>query len=299
MENYIMLRDDDTNYFTSCEDLQRAYGEIWDTVPVTLATIPFAHGSERKILDYDTNPEKFNCLRDWEHSASVTELNDYYKVHPIGENDELVAMLKEKIKIGKAEIAQHGVFHKYTEKGAEMIGGKVTFEDVRDGHEYLGKVFNREIATFIPPSNSIDKPSAENVSRLGMNIVCSSTIKYSNKAHLYLSYLLDGYYSCEKLLRKIKSFKPPIHKRNGMFITCSHTFGVVGKYSDPDRMLELLKKELELYGFTALGTHYRLFQDPAYKKNYYSIVNQLMRLKNVKFLTADDYVKKIRKNFYG
>ena len=122
---YICLRDDDTNFFTTVEELRVAYGQYWGKVPVTLATIPFAHGSEKKIFDVEIPYEKkFENLRQWELNASADELSEYHKVHPIGDNRGLVVELKTLTEKGMIEIAQHGVLHRYTEFGAELLGDR-------------------------------------------------------------------------------------------------------------------------------------------------------------------------------
>ena len=41
------IRDDDTCYFTDPADLERVYHDVWEQVPVCLATVPFAIGYER------------------------------------------------------------------------------------------------------------------------------------------------------------------------------------------------------------------------------------------------------------
>ena len=67
MEKIICLRDDDTNYYTTLEELESGYGEFWGNLPITLATIPFVHGSERKILDFERDGKnKYQSLRKWE-----------------------------------------------------------------------------------------------------------------------------------------------------------------------------------------------------------------------------------------
>ena len=43
----VALRDDDTCYFTAPETLERVYHDVWDRMPVCLATVPFAIGYER------------------------------------------------------------------------------------------------------------------------------------------------------------------------------------------------------------------------------------------------------------
>ena len=94
-QKYICLRDDDTNYYTTVEELRTAYGQYWSTLPITLAVIPFVHGSEQKILEVEYPLErKFDNLRNWERNASVEELGEYHKIHPIGENKALLDLLK-------------------------------------------------------------------------------------------------------------------------------------------------------------------------------------------------------------
>ena len=38
----LAIRDDDTCYFTEPSELERVYHDVWDRVPVCLATVPFA-----------------------------------------------------------------------------------------------------------------------------------------------------------------------------------------------------------------------------------------------------------------
>ena len=40
----VALRDDDTCYFTAPDELSRVYSDVWDRIPVCLATVPFAIG---------------------------------------------------------------------------------------------------------------------------------------------------------------------------------------------------------------------------------------------------------------
>ena len=43
----VAIRDDDTCYFTAPATLERVYHDVWDQVPVCLATVPCAIGYER------------------------------------------------------------------------------------------------------------------------------------------------------------------------------------------------------------------------------------------------------------
>jgi hypothetical protein len=38
----VTLRDDDTCFFTAPDELERVYHDVWDRLPVCLATVPHA-----------------------------------------------------------------------------------------------------------------------------------------------------------------------------------------------------------------------------------------------------------------
>jgi hypothetical protein len=73
----VALRDDDTCFFTSPETLERVYGDLWDRLPVCLATVPFAIGYERKGI-----PEEH-----WHSRESF----------PLEQNPALVTFLREQL----------------------------------------------------------------------------------------------------------------------------------------------------------------------------------------------------------
>ena len=80
-----VLRDDDTNYFTTPERLERAYADLWDRVPVTLAVVPF-HASTRS-------------------KAIPAEHWDGAREFPLHENGELVSYLRQQRAAGRVAIA--------------------------------------------------------------------------------------------------------------------------------------------------------------------------------------------------
>ena len=71
----VAIRDDDTCYFTAPETLERVYHDVWDRVPVCLATVPFAIGYERTGIP-----------REHWHSGEA---------FPLERNAELVAYLRQ------------------------------------------------------------------------------------------------------------------------------------------------------------------------------------------------------------
>lgn len=286
---YVCLRDDDTNFFTSVEELKEAYGPYWGTIPVTLAVIPFAHGSERKILDVEIPYErKFENLRRWEQNATVEELSEYHQVHPVGENKQLVEELSSMAAQGKIEIAQHGVFHRYTEFGAELLGDRMSFASLRDGKEYLEKVFNVKVKTLIPPGNVIDLTVVDYMNRLGMLLFSSGRIRAKNRWETAKTYINHP----ESFVDKRKKTPQPLHHRYGIYYFGSHTFEEGG---NADRLLNEILSDLASCGFSALGTHYRFLQNEEHRTAYHSIIETLANRGDVEFVTANEYYVKALK----
>ena len=293
MKKYVCLRDDDTNFNTQVDDLLGAYEEIWGKIPITLGVVPFSHGSQKKMLDFETENNRFRALREWEKTASSEELASYHKLHPISDNIELTAELTKQQRDGKIEIAQHGVSHRYNEFGAETNINQITLPMIRDGKEYLDKVFGKSIETFIPPSNSIDSECAKYVKELGMFLLSSGSINYSHfkeKAEALF------YHVYEKA--KFGQYKP-IRKRVGQYIVSSFTFGT-GK--SKDEIFSLVSESLEKTGFAAIGTHYMVINrnnDDSLHKEYMDLINQILSIENVEFLLAKDYKLLLEEKYYN
>lgn len=283
---YICLRDDDTNFFTSVEELHSAYGSYWGKYPITLAVIPFAHGSERKILDVEYPYErKFENLRQWELNASATELTEYHKVHPIGENRCLVNELSSLAAKGMVEIAQHGVYHRYTEFGAEMLGDRMSFTALRDGKEYLERVFGVKVKTLIPPGNVIDLTVIDYMNLLGLHLFTSGRIRSKNRWETIKTYMKHP----ESFIDRQKKTPLSIHHRYGIHYFGSHTFE---DGSNINQLFEAIKKDLDSCGFTALGTHYRYLLNDNNRNDYHTLINNIANIENIQFVTANDYYNK-------
>lgn len=295
MKKYICLRDDDTNYHTTFSELKTGYGEIWGKYPITLATVPFAHGSEKQIMEFDKRKDKYLALRDWEKNATAEELARFHTLYPIGDNKELVIELKKRIADGTVEIAQHGVTHKFCERGAEMYRDRVSFEDIRSGKEYLEKVFDIKINTFIPPGNSIDEQCVEYISKLGMVLFCSGSVKYSSKSAKLKTLIKYPESTVDKLKSSLIHDCRPIRKRNGALTFGSITYNAFDEYED---ILKRVLADLDNSGFVALGTHYRLLSDEKYRNLYLSVIRELSSVNGAEFVTATEYYKKMKEKYY-
>lgn len=296
-EKYICLRDDDTNFFTEPEELEYCYGEFWGKLPLTLAAIPFVHGSERRILQLPDQEHKYRALREWELSATAEELSEYHDIFPIGLNDKLVEELKKKIVAEKIEIAQHGVNHKYTEYGEEMLSKNMGLVAIRDGKEYLTKVFEQPIRVFVPPANTIDNICADHLKALNLELFCCGSMVFSKKRTKIVKAIMNPTGTIEAMTIRKQGYNKPVRNRGGYIITSSITYDAEKEKKD---ILDLVNKSLDKYGFASITSHYRLLSDKYekgkkydYRKNYHELLRELSE-EGCVFLRASDYIKKAK-----
>src|SRR5215210_3493835 len=94
------LRDDDVNFFTRPEQLERAYGAYWDDLPVSLAIVPSHAATKSKAIP----PEH------WDGDGEF----------PLVDNPEIVEYVRELIGRGRAAPMLHGYTHKNYPDGYEF-----------------------------------------------------------------------------------------------------------------------------------------------------------------------------------
>jgi predicted deacetylase len=149
----VAIRDDDTCYFTAPGELARVYGDVWDRVPICLATVPFAIGYERAGIPR-------------EHWRSG-------EAQPLDRNVELVGALKELIASGRATVALHGYTHQDFAGGYEFQAAPDPDRRVREGAAYLRETLGSAVSVFVPPHNALSKSGLAAVARAGLNILGS------------------------------------------------------------------------------------------------------------------------------
>lgn len=147
------MRDDDACYFTAPESLERVYGDVWDRVPVCLATVPFAIGYERRGIP-----------REHWHSGQT---------FPLEKNPVLVQCLKGLLSAGRATIALHGFTHQDFPDGFEFQAAPDPERRVREGLVYLQTTLGTRITVFVPPHNALSKRGLAAVSAAGLNLLGS------------------------------------------------------------------------------------------------------------------------------
>ena len=151
IEMKFAIRDDDINYFTRPEELEKVYDGIWDLVPISLSVVPFIGGGETGAI-----PSKY-----WRSE----------KIFPLGENMQLVKFLREQLSKGRISLMLHGYSHRDYPRGYEFEAGEDLFAKVKKGKDYLEELFDVEIKTFVPPHNSLSRAGAQAVIDNGLNIL--------------------------------------------------------------------------------------------------------------------------------
>src|SRR6476659_5791271 len=139
----ILLRDDDTNFFTRPQMLDSIYSQAWeDGFKVSLSVVPNQSG----IDDVCIPPEMRKTHSDY----------------PLSDNKELVKFLKTRVDNKSIEILQHGFYHKNAEnRRGEFSQGLNAKTNMEQGRRMLREVFEIEPRFFVPPFDDISKTNLE------------------------------------------------------------------------------------------------------------------------------------------
>lgn len=149
----VAIRDDDTCYFTHPDTLTRVYEDIWDRVPICLATVPHAIGYERKGIP-----------REHWHSGEA---------FPLERNPEIVAFLRDALAKRRVTIALHGYTHQDYPDGYEFQAAPDPERRVEEGLAYLRSTLGAPISIFVPPHNALSKRGLAAVSAAALNLLGS------------------------------------------------------------------------------------------------------------------------------
>ncbi len=142
---YFCIRDDDTSFFTSPDELEGAYGEITKHGPVSLAIIPFCRAGTSRALP--------------------AAHREGWSVHPLDDNKALVQYLRQGIAAGRYEAMLHGYHHDEPDGNREFMSGSDLARKVREGKRYLEDVLQTSIRVFVPPHNAIGRSGLEAIIR--------------------------------------------------------------------------------------------------------------------------------------
>src|SRR5262245_32036471 len=147
---YFCIRDDDTSFFTSADDLENAYGDVTRSGPVSLAVVPFYRAGPSKGI-----PERYRGR---------------FTVHPLHENGSLVDYLCAGVSSGRFEIMLHGYHHDDPSGQPEFAGGEDLISKVAHGRKYLEELLGASVRVFVPPHNRIGREGLLAIAQAGLDL---------------------------------------------------------------------------------------------------------------------------------
>ena len=154
----IVLRDDDTCFYTTPQELENAFQSIPD-IPISLSIVPYASYEHGQNTPYQTIKK--------ENYPSIVQ------------NEALVLYLKEKLLQKRYEILQHGINHAYrlNHKGqwkTEMrfLSQEDMIRGIKAGKDCLENTLGCTISTFIAPSNDVSADCAQVIDKMALHTNC-------------------------------------------------------------------------------------------------------------------------------
>ena len=147
----ILIRDDDTNFFTKDSMLQSIYTEAWNKgFKVSLSVIPSQWGFD----DVCVPPE----LR-------KTEV-----FYPITNNERLIEFLREKLRSDAIEVLQHGFSHSVIEgyRGEFGINTSEQESNLNRAISIMKEAFGIRPNFFVPPYDDISYKNLQLVKKHGL-----------------------------------------------------------------------------------------------------------------------------------
>lgn len=289
----VNIRDDDTNFFTNPVDLRRAYEDLIGDIPVTLAVIPFVtrHYSRMLHIEGVDRLQQLAKQRSIEKILSAQEMGEDQKVYPFGENTELVQFLMKLIRQNKIEIALHGFNHRYYEDGAELIKNHISFFHVRDGKEYLEKLFGARIYLFVPPSNAINMKAYRWLCDLDLGLLTSSSISTDSYIEKLQYFFCMAAENPRLLLNKAVGKSQYYNfKLFGNQVLYSVTF----KLNDSaESFLQNIKSNMSSFGHISIATHYKaLSEDEVYRYEFHLLIKLIRKEYPLsQFVTAHEMMR--------
>ena len=261
----LALRDDDLCYFSKIKEIEKAYKDVWNVLPISFATIPFI------------NPK--NSIGGLDN---VSKIRDY----PLGENKELTRFIKNKIKEGQISIMLHGYNHSNWPDGTyeyNLKSFETLYERTLKGKQYLEELFDMALKTFVPPHGELSKQGDRAVVSNKLNIAGASL---TSRIFFRYDYL--------KNLAKVLIYK----KRN-------LPYPYLLKFSDhkevwpfrfePDVKWDVIKRAIDFTierdGILCLSTHLGCILSFKHHKENLKRVIEYCKEYSVDFVSVDDFWK--------
>jgi hypothetical protein len=144
------IRDDDTSFFTTPEQLNEVYGEVSRWGPASLAVVPFHRAGTSKGV-----PQKYRGR---------------WSVHPLHDNRGLVDYLRRAVAERRYEVMLHGYYHDEADGRCEFERRGDLATRVGDGRKYLEDVLQTPVRVFVPPRNTIGREGIHAIASEGLHL---------------------------------------------------------------------------------------------------------------------------------
>jgi Uncharacterized protein conserved in bacteria (DUF2334) len=146
----ILIRDDDTNFFTKANMIEAIYSKAWEEdFKVSLSVVPCQKCTQDNLVPPEMRKKESLCS--------------------VADNKHLITFLKSKIKNKSVEILQHGFSHASVDKNKGEFGDNFSSNklNIRYGRDILREAFEVEPRFFVPPGEDISGAALEFVSSIG------------------------------------------------------------------------------------------------------------------------------------
>lgn len=152
----VILRDDDTCFYTKPSELEEAFGALPD-VPISISVVPHAVYEHRGTFPY----------------SPAVPIAGYADV---AANQTLVSYLKKQVALGRFSLMLHAIHHEYHPRSdgewdteMRVLSYRQIYDGILEGKKYLEQLFGINISTFIGASNDISADCAAALDEIGLH----------------------------------------------------------------------------------------------------------------------------------
>jgi predicted deacetylase len=279
------LRDDDLNYFYTPCDIENNYNEIWDICPVSMSVVPFMKGNwPKNVKDAEKRgPGNLN-------KQILKKLISNNNIYPIGDNNELVDFIKQKIVSKKIHLTSHGIHHRNEDDitpqlsgnfgfGAEFFTNRDLTEELSKAIIYLEETFGQSIEVFTPPQNLYSKiglkaivnnnlalcadllnfKSIDTLKLIGLkNYIKILLFKVFNRGSIYPYLIVNNKFKLINHHRlqpgtdilKLYSKLDETYNKNGVFVLSTHSYAFDYEMKNSKESMGKVLKEIVAYAAT-------------------------------------------------
>ncbi|GAB4521819.1 MAG: hypothetical protein OHK0046_33610 [Anaerolineae bacterium] len=258
----IIIRDDDTSYFTPPDLLEAVYARLWArSIPVALAVVPAARGDVR-VMHREGQP--FDPAIPTQHRGDA-------RGFPLAENKALCRFLNDQAAAGRVEICLHGYDHSYHEFDSQdegLLREKIT----RGLAELRAALPAATIRTFIAPYDRLSDVAFQLLTNEFGLTVCTSTA--SLKATPY---------------HDLVSYRQLDLRSGQRLFTCDEYFFT--RHELPEKCLMLAQQRLSEEQLVIVTNHYwTFFYDwsagwPAMQAAWEAFIDDVLGREDVQFVT--------------